>query len=85
MVMKTDAHTRLEKRMLGRLRKMGMKLIKKRGEQSYAILTYSEAVRGWIEADGMFPTPYSLTLEDVIRLTNEYLSEHEVEQLNDAA
>lgn len=73
---KTPVEDRLAKRMDGRLRKIDMKLAKGRG--GYAILAYNEVVRTYIEADGMTPVPYSLTIEDVIRLTHEYVAEAEI-------
>lgn len=81
---KSTTEERIQKRMAKRLEKIGMKLIKNRRGEGFAILCYSEAVRGWIEADGMFPVPYSLSLEDVIKLTHEYVTEAEIEELEQA-
>ncbi|NKX43603.1 hypothetical protein [Roseicyclus persicicus] len=76
---KTPTEERLAKRMQKRLAKIGFKLVK-RGE-GYAILVFNEVVGSWIEADGMSPVPYSLSVEDVIRLTHEYVCEAEIESL----
>ncbi|MDR9428159.1 MAG: hypothetical protein RI553_08630 [Salibaculum sp.] len=76
---KTPVEERIAKRMDKRLRKLGMKLVKK-GE-GYAILIYSEPVKAWVEAEGMFPVPYSLTIEEVVRLSHDYVAEAEIESL----
>ncbi|MSU89850.1 hypothetical protein GE300_09515 [Rhodobacteraceae bacterium 2CG4] len=75
---KSTPAERLEKRCAQRLKKHGFKLAKRGG---YAIYCYNEVVGGWVEADGLTPVPYSLCLEDVIRLTHEYAAEAEVAEL----
>jgi hypothetical protein len=79
-VYKSTPEQRIEKRMAARLRKIGYKLVKRGG---YAILVYNEVVNAWVEADGMTPVAFSLTLDDVIELTHEYLTEAEREELLD--
>ncbi len=74
---------RLQKRMAARLRKLGLKLTTQKG--GYAILAYNEIANAWVEAEGMTPVPYSLTMEDVIQLTHEYVAEAEIEELSKEA
>jgi len=70
---------RAERRSAARLKTIGFKLIERGG--GFAILAYNEVVNAWVEADGMSPIPYSLTLNEVIELTHEYMAEAEKAEL----
>ena len=79
---KTDIEKLPYQRFSVRLARIGFKLAK-RGDV-YIIYAYNEVVGAWVEAEGLTPIPYSLSLEDVIRLTHEYWADNEVAELDAA-
>lgn len=58
-----------------RLHAHGLKLAYNSRRGGFAILEYSEEGDFWMEFDGLFPVPYSLSLDDVMEWINELTSE----------